>query len=51
MCVCVVIPSVLGVRFVDVPAGTTQQEKGHAGFLHLPSEVLAIIVLVRRVQP
>ena len=48
---CVVIPFILGVRFVDVPAGVTQ-EKGHTGFLiHLPSAVLALIFLARRIQP
>ena len=31
VCVCVVIPFVLDVRFVDVPAGVTQEE-GHTGF-------------------
>ena len=31
MCVCVVIPFILGVRFVDVPAGVTQEE-GHTDF-------------------
>ena len=35
---------------MDVPAGVTQEE-GHKGFLiHLPSAVLAIIFLARRVQ-
>ena len=28
VCVCVVIPFILDVRFVDVPAGVTQEE-GH----------------------
>ena len=42
VCVCVVIPFILDVRFMDVPAGVTQKE-GHTGFLHLPSAVLAII--------
>ena len=44
MCVwvCVVIPFILDVGFVDVPAGVTQEE-GHTGFLHLPSAVLALI--------
>ena len=34
-CVCVVIPFILDVSFVDVPAGATQEE-GHtqAGFFH-----------------
>ena len=39
-CVCVyvfvVIPFILDVRLVDVPAMVTQ-EKGHTGLLHLPS--------------
>ena len=30
------LPSVLDVRFVDVPAGVIQEE-GHTGFLHLNS--------------
>ena len=34
---------------MDVPAGVTQEE-GHAGFLHLPSAVLALIFLARRIQ-
>ena len=38
------------VRFVDVPAGVTQEE-GHTGFLHVPSAVLAFIFLARRIQP
>ena len=50
-CVCVVIPFILDVRFVDVPAGVTQEE-GHTGFLiHLPSAVLALFFLPRRIQP
>ena len=39
-CVCVVIPFIMDVRFVDVPAGVTQEE-GLTGFLHLASAVLA----------
>ena len=51
MCVvCVIIPFVLDVRVVDVPAGVTQGE-GHTGFLHFPSAVLALIFLARRIQP
>ena len=50
MCVCVVIPCIPDVGFVDVPAGVTQEE-GHTGFLHLPSAVLAFIFLARRLQP
>ena len=49
-CVCVVIPFILDVRIVDVPAGVTQEE-GHTGFIHLPSAVLALIFLARRIQP
>ena len=49
MCVCVAIPFILDVRLVDVPAGVTQEE-GHTGFLHLPSAVLALIFLVRRIH-
>ena len=50
VCVCVVIPFILDVRLVDVSAGVTQEE-GHTGFLHLPSAVLALIFLARRIQP
>ena len=50
VCVCVVIPFILDVRLVDVPAGVTQEE-GQTGFLHLPSAVLAFIFLARRIQP
>ena len=45
----VVIPIILDVGFVDVPAGVTQKES-HTGFLHLPSAVLALIFLARRIQ-
>ena len=48
---CVVIPFILDVRFVYIPAGVTQKE-GRTGFLiHLPSAVLAFIFLARRIQP
>ena len=41
---------ILDVRHVDVPAGVTQEE-GHTRFLiHLPSAVLALIFLARRIQ-
>ena len=40
-CVCVVIPFILDVRFVDVPAGVTQEED-HTEFLYLPSAVLSV---------
>ena len=48
VCVCVVIPFILDVRFVDVPAGVTQEE-GRTGLLHLSSAVLALIFPARRV--
>ena len=51
MCVvCVVIPFILDVKLVDVPAGITHEE-GHTGYVHLPSVVLALIFLARRIQP
>ena len=46
----VVIPFILDVRFVDVSAGVTEEE-GRTGCLHLPSVVLALIFLTRRIQP
>ena len=46
----VVIPFFLDVRLVDVPAGVTQEE-GQTGFLYLPSAVLALIFIARRIQP
>ena len=50
MCVCVFFQFILDVRLVDVPAGVTQE--GHTGFLiHLPSAVLALISLARRIPP
>ena len=48
--VCLVILFILDVRCVDVTAGVTQEE-GHTGFLHLPTAVLALICLARRIQP
>ena len=51
VCACVVIPFILDVRFVDVSAGVTQ-EKSHTGFLiYVPSAVLALVFLARRIQP
>ena len=50
MCLCVVIPFILDVRFVDVPAGVIQ-EKGHTEFLHLLSAVLVLSFIARRIQP
>ena len=44
---CVVIPFILDVRLVDVPAGVAQEE-GHTGYLiHFPSAVLGLIFLSR----
>ena len=49
MC-CVVIPFILDVRLVDVPAGVTQEE-GHTGFfIHLSSAVLALTFLARNIS-
>ena len=50
MCVCVVIPFILDVRLVGVPAGVTQEKGRPQGFLHLPSAVLALIFLARKIQ-
>ena len=54
VCVCVLvcypIYFFLDVRLVDAPAGVTQEE-GHTEFLHLPSAVLALSFIARRVQP
>ena len=48
---CIFSPFILDVRLVDVPAGVTQKE-GQTGFLiHLPSAVLALIFLARRILP
>ena len=48
---CVVIPFILDVRLlVDAPAGVTQEER-HTGYLHLPSAVLELFFLARRIQP
>ena len=47
---CVVIPLILDVRLVDVPVGVTQEED-HTDFFHLPSAVLALIFLARKIQP
>ena len=41
---------VLDVRLVDVLAGVTQEEVHKGFFIHLPSAVLAIIFLARRIQ-
>ena len=35
---------------MDAPAGVTQKE-GHTGLLHLPSAVLALIFIAKRIQP
>ena len=53
--VCVVITFILDVRLVDAPRdqpGSHRRKEGHTGFLiHLPSAVLALIFLARRIQP
>ena len=36
--------------FVDVPAAGVTQKEGHTGFLHLPSAVLVLIFVARRIQ-
>ena len=52
MCVyvCVFIPFIMDVKFVDAPAGATQED-GHTVFLHLPYAVLALIFIARRIRP
>ena len=52
LCVCADIPFILDVRLVNAPAGVTQEE-GHTGFIipRLPSAVLALIFLAKRIQP
>ena len=50
VCVCVVIPFILDDRLVDAPAGVTRDE-GHTRLLHLPSAVLALISIARRIEP
>ena len=47
VCSCVIIPFILDIRFVC----GRHQEEGHTGFLYLPSAVLALIFLARRIQP
>ena len=47
-CVCAVVPVILGVRLVDVPAGATQ-DVDHTG-LHLPYAVIAFIFIARRIR-
>ena len=47
----VVILFILDVRFVDVPAGVTQEEDRAVFRIHHPSAVLAFISLARSIQP
>ena len=47
---CVVIPFILGIRLVDVPAGVKQQEDLTGFLIHLPSAGLALIFIARRIQ-
>ena len=49
VCVRVVIPLVADVKLVDAPAGV-RQEEGHTGFLYVPSAVLDVIFIARRIQ-
>ena len=49
-CVCCHPPYSGHHTFVDAPAGVTQEE-GHTGIIHLPSAVLALIFIARRIQP
>ena len=44
------MPFILEVRLVDASTGVTQKE-GHIGFLHLPSAVLVLIFITRKIQP
>ena len=46
----IIIPFILDVRLMDAPAGVTHEE-GYTGFLRLPSAVLALIFIARRIQP
>ena len=46
---CVAILFILDVRFVDVPAGVTQEE-GDTEFLNLPSAVHTLTFFARRIQ-
>ena len=47
----VVIPFILDVTLVDTPAGVTREEDHTGFFIHLPSAVLDLIFLARRIQP
>ena len=50
--VCVVVSFILHVRFVDIPARVTQEERPHRFyFLRLPSAELSLFFLARRIQP
>ena len=55
MCVCVkhcvVIPFILDVWLVDVPAGVTREESHTGVFIHFPSTALAFIFLAKRIHP
>ena len=50
MCVCAVILFILDVGLADAPAEVTREE-GHNRFFHLPSAMLALIFIARRIQP
>ena len=49
--VAVFTPFMLDVRLVDVPAGVTQEEGQKRFLIRLPSPVLALMFLARRIQP
>ena len=49
LCMCDDILFILDVRLMDEPAGVTQ-EGDHTELLHLPSAVLTLILIARRIQ-
>ena len=51
MCVLDCHPIYSGSQVVCGRTSRVVQEEGHTGFLHLPSAVLALIFLARRIQP
>ena len=51
VCVCVCCHPIYSGRQVCGRTSGVTQEEGHTGFLHLPSAVLALIFIARRIQP
>ena len=49
VCVCIVIPFILDVRFVDVPAGLTQEEPAGLAFTLIARGIQPFLSLVDRV--